>query len=332
MAIRGAVAPQFVGTGELATVPEAGDLLLGVAYRWLRSDRHFSGDTEHPNRQVDETEVINNSHFVDLSATYTISPRYSVALTVPFVYSDRSSLYEHDRINRHSTEAYGLGDMRIAGYGWVRDPSDNPIWNVSLGLGVKAPTGDYEADDIFHTLDGPVRRNVDQSIQPGDGGWGVTAEIFAFTRLTPRLAGYVQGFYLSNPRDTNGADTNRSNPYESVMSVPDQYAARAGLVYAVLPDKGLSVGVGARIDGVPVRDLIGDSNGFRRPGFSVSVEPGIFWHSANWAASVTAPIAVYRNRQRSVADERFSADTGTFRHGDAAFADFFITTSITRRF
>ena len=44
------------------------------------------------------------------------------------------------------------------------------------------------------------------------------------------------------------------------------------------------------------------------------------------------PIAVYRNRPQSVADKRTTADTGVYRHGDAAFADFFVTLGVSRRF
>ncbi|MEZ5300430.1 MAG: transporter [Verrucomicrobiales bacterium] len=332
VAVRGAIAPPGSSSGQPSAETGSGDWLLNVSYRWLQSDRHFRGDTEERHRQKEGTEVINDSHFIDVSAIYSISPRFSAALVAPFVYSERSSLYEHDREHRHSSEACGIGDMRIAGYGWIREPSHDNLWNVNLGLGIKAPTGDYEADDIFYTADGPERRNVDQSIQPGDGGWGVTAEVFGYAQIAPRLSAYFQGFYLSNPRDTNGAATNRSNPYEADMSVPDQFSARAGLAFEILPSAGLAVGLGARIDGVPVRDLIGGSNGFRRPGFAVAVEPGIFWHRGDWAASVTVPVAVHRNRQRSVADKRLTDDTGVYRHGDAAFADFFVSASITRRF
>jgi hypothetical protein len=47
------------------------------------------------------------------------------------------------------------------------------------GLGVKIPTGDYNAKDYFHKPEGLVLLPVDQSIQPGDGGWGVITEIDA---------------------------------------------------------------------------------------------------------------------------------------------------------
>ena len=262
MAVRGAGVPLLSTTGPATADLEEGVWFANVSSRWLHSDRHFRGDHEETNRQAEESEVVNDSYFVDLSLLYTISLRHSIGLTVPFVHSERSSLYEHDRVNRHSTEAGGLGDIRLVGYSWLRDPAEHHRWNVAIGLGVKAPTGDYRADDIFYTSTGQERRNVDQSIQPGDGGWGLTSEVLAVGQITDRLSAYAQGFYLSNPRDTNGAETSRSNPYEMVMSVPDQYSARAGLSYAILPEKGLSVsiastGSGRRQQWLPPSRLFG---------------------------------------------------------------------------
>ncbi|MFM7103753.1 MAG: hypothetical protein ACKO3N_21620, partial [Verrucomicrobiota bacterium] len=73
-------------------------------------------------------------------------------------------------------------------------------------------------------------------------------------------------------------------------------------------------------------------NGFRRPGYAVSVEPSLSLMKAGWTVSVSTPVAVYRNRERSVADYRWSADTGVFRHGDAAFADYTVLATVARSF
>lgn len=317
-----------------ASYLDTGDTIYSFSYRWLHSDRHYVGDVEQPQRQAEHTQVVNDSHFVDLSFTYVLNPRFSLGLIVPMVYSDRSSLYEHDRVHRHSSQAFGIGDIRLAGYGWLFTPAAERRGNALVGLGLKTPTGDYRADDVFQSPTGPVRRMVDQSIQPGDGGWGFTVEAFVYHRLTDGLTAYAQGFYLFNPGDTNGVSTAtsfpRRNPYEQIMSIPDQYSARGGLVQDL--GHGFSVGLGGRIDGVPVRDLLGDSNGFRRPGFSLFLEPGVYWAKEAWTASLTVPVAVYRNRQRSVADRRLSQDTGEFVHGDAAFADFLVTASLSRTF
>ena len=57
-------------------------------------------------------------------------------------------------------------------------------------------------------------------------------------------------------------------------------------MYTVAPKWGLALGVGARIDGVPVVDALGESNGFRRPGYAVSVEPLMQWMRGRYTLSV----------------------------------------------
>ncbi|MBM3824727.1 MAG: hypothetical protein FJ404_17895 [Verrucomicrobia bacterium] len=258
-------------------------------------------------------------------------------MLLPFVYSDRSSLYEHDRLNRHHTQAGGIGDARLSAYAWIWDPATKPNGNLQVGLGFKVPTGDYKATDTFISATGPVTGYVDQSIQPGDGGWGFTLELNGWRKLFDKTFAYAQGFYLFNPQDENGAPTttgafSRGNPYEQITSIPDQYMLRAGLSYVLLPSWGLQLSLGGRVEGVPVEDVIGDNTGFRRPGFSVGIEPGISLMKNKWTVSLTAPVALYRNRERSIADQRWSADSGTYRHGDAAFADYVITFTVAREF
>jgi hypothetical protein len=325
-----------MGTDAEGSYFSAGDWQVALGYRWLHSDRHFRGDVEQTHRQKEGTEVVNKSNFMDLSFLYAFSSQWSVALTFPFVYSERSSLYEHPGTGRHTTKASGLGDIRLSAYYWLLDPKDMPKGNLSLGLGPKFPTGDCDAQDSFYTADGVVHNAVDQSIQPGDGGFGFTTEVFGFLELFPRGYGYLQGYYLFNPETSNGTSTTtgrpRSNPYEQEMSIADQYLGRLGINYALAPDWGLSVGLGGRIDGVPVRDALGGSNGFRRPGYAVSIEPGLYVTREKWSFSLTVPIAVYRNRLQSVPDKQWTKSSGEYHHGDAAFADYLITASFSRTF
>jgi hypothetical protein len=311
--------------------------LASVSYRWLHSDRHFVGDVEQTQRHEIGNQVVNDSHFIDLGISYAFTPRYSATLALPFVRHDRTSWYEHTRTNRHGSQSGGLGDARLTFSAWILDPAKLPQGNLQIGIGVKAPTGDYAATDRFTTVNGPVTGYVDQSIQPGDGGWGVTLELNGYRSITHGLFAYGQAFYLSNPRDVNGTSTvsgtTRGNPYEQITSVPDAYLVRGGLGYAIPRLKGVTVTLGARLEGVPVEDLIGDENGFRRPGFSVGIEPGISWMPGQWTFAVSAPVMVYANRQRSVADERWTNDNPSrYRHGDAAFASFLITFSASRAF
>ncbi len=320
-------------TGNEGGYPKAGDWLVSVNYRWIHSERLFVEDSEFTLPSQLDAQPINDQQFIDLSVLYTATPRLSIGLTLPFSYSTRSTTYEHDNRTRHETSASGLGDMRLTAYYWLLDPQKNTKGNISLGLGPKFPTGDYNAKDTFYTVTGPQVRAVDPSIQPGDGGFGFAAEVLAFRELSPQWQGYLQGFYLFNPKDTNGvAVTGGPAGIVSVTSIADQYNARLGVAWTPVQSWGLSISLGPRIDGVPATDALGESNGFRRPGYAISIEPGITWMKNGWTVSLTAPVALYRNRIQSNEDKRISGFTGVSHTGDAAFADFFIAASISRRF
>jgi len=160
----------------------------------------------------------------------------------------------------------------------------------------------------------------------GDGGTGFSLDVQGYKRVAWRNELYFAGVYLFNPRDTNGVSTFRRANGETVMSVTDQYLFRGGIGRAFPKIRGLAGSIGGRIEGVPVRDALGGANGFRRPGYAISVDPGLMYARSTYTISVTTPVAVERNRKRSVADYL----NGT--HGDAAFADYALMLSVSHRF
>jgi hypothetical protein len=83
---------------------------------------------------------------------------------------------------------------------------------------------------------------------------------------------------------------------------------------------------GGRIEGVAVTDLFGPSDGFRRPGYALSLEPGFSYTRGRDTWLVNVPVAVSRNRKRSVSDFQDG------RHGDAAFADYVLLLGYSRNF
>lgn len=305
--------------------------------RYFKSFRHFSSTEEQKQRVAQNTEVINHAFVMDLGITRTINNRWSLALFAPIVSNTRSSLYEHDRRNRYSTESFGLGDVRMAAYYWLFDPASASKANVQLGLGLKLPTGDYKYQDYFHTSDTSTRLGpVDQSIQLGDGGTGLTAELNAFRHLSPNVSLYANGYYLLNPREQNGVSNARGGvPTDSsklfttdVMSVPDQYMVRAGVSYAI---KDFTFSAGARVEGVPAQDLVGGNSGFRRPGYVVSVEPVVAYKLKRAQVYLSVPWAVERARTQSYPDKIRSSLTKTSYTGDAAFADYSINAGVAFR-
>ena len=225
----------------------------------------------------------------------------------------------------------GLGDVRLTTDYWLLDPHQHMAGNIALGLGFKAPTGDDKASDISYRATGPVYRPVDQSIQPGDGGWGLILQLQAYQKIYQNLYGYVQGSYLIAPKEHNDTQTVMADLMPpgpaTYNSISDQYFGRGGFSYVVWPAGGLTLSLGARIEGVPVYDAIGDSLGFRQPGYTVSIEPGISWSGKRNSFSILAPVAVYRNRLRSAAEIAMGRPGG-----EAGFADFSILASFNHRF
>jgi hypothetical protein len=320
-----------------------GNWIFNANNRYFKSFRHFKGRDEQEERLELNTEVINYQYALDLSLTRVINNRWSVMIDIPLLFNKRSSLYEHGLINgknnfnqRHFMESTGLGDIRLAAYRWLLNPEKYHKANIQLGLGLKLPTGDYDYKDYWQNV-GPngtqELRTVDQSIQLGDGGTGVTAELNAFYNLAKSFGLYGNFFYLSNPREQNGVRTYRETltpvlAGEAIMSVPDQYMARAGVNYSI---KDLFLTAGARFEGIPVHDLIGGSGDFRRPGYIWSVEPGVTYKLKKAYLYATVPVAIERNRTQSVTDKARSTPT-VKAQGDAAFADYSVNLGITFKF
>lgn len=293
---------------------------LTVSYQHFRSHRHFVGTNQQFQRRAANSEVVNVVEQVDTAISYAVNPSTTVTLGIPYFSASRTSLYEHDRINRFQMDARGLGDVRLSVDRWLLNPQTNPKGNLSLGLGLKMPTGNSNVKDYAHTVNGLVLRNVDQSIQPGDGAWGYTFQLQAFWKLAEKTSLYGSGFYLVNPKETNGTRTTASiTSVTAYNSVADQYQARLGLSQVLLPKHHLTASLGGRLEGVPALDFTGGDRGFRRPGYVLSIEPGLAFARGHDTFSLSVPVAVVRNRVRSYADR---LGTG---QGDAAFADFLIS-------
>src|ERR1700760_905474 len=149
---------------------------------------------------------------------------------------------------------------------------------------------------------------------------------FQAYKAVKRVTLYASGSYLSNPRETNGVPTGRSRPSEAIMSLADQYAYRGGAVMPFPKTNSLVWSFGIRGEGVPSKDLIGGSEGFRRPGYIISVDPGLIYTKGKNRWTFNLPVPFIRNRTRSVPDLWDNA------HGDAAFADYTILVGYTRHF
>jgi hypothetical protein len=300
-----------------------------MAYRYQNSFRHFRGDVEQLERLDDETQVENNLNVFDFGLSYQITPRWSMSVSAPFTHVTRMS-----HRNDTETRSVGIGDMSIGAKFWLFRPPSESQQNVQLGFGIKLPTGDSNVTNRVS----PNIINVDQSIQLGDSGTGVSLDVMGYKSIR-RFTLFSSATYLLNPKNTHAPEgwVRNGNPpagigYQgfsqpgTVFSVSDQYLLQVGSGYAVPKLVGFAFTGTARMEGVPARDLIGREDGFRRPGYGVSVAPGLMYSRSQNTWSVSTPIAVKRDRTRSVPDIRNNS------HGDAAFADWLLLLSYSRSF
>ena len=127
---------------------------------------------------------------------------------------------------------------------------------------------------------------------------------------------------LRSPTLTNGIA--KSNEF----SVVDQYVFRLGARFHL---KHFQFALGGRYEGIPAEDLIGESQGFRRPGYIISLEPSVVYNTGKHTFGVNVPIALYRNRVQNTIDKTRTELTGTYTIGDAAFADWLLSVTYAYR-
>lgn len=334
---QGCVAVRNLTPGVAGAYNQPGSWQLSMNYRYFHSYKHFVGTAEQTQRTAQGTNVINDDNSIILGANYTMNSKWSFGIAVPLLYITRSSLYEHwgntPGNPRFSTHSQGLGDIRLMGYYTLANKEKT---RLQVGVGIKLPTGNYNYQDSFHKKgslgqDSLVNNVVDQSIQPGDGGLAAVVD-FNFNRMfTSKFSLYSNGSYLFNPRNTNGIKRSSNPgtiPLSNEFSVADQFFARLG---GQLQAGVFVFAVGARIEGIPARDLIGASDGFRRPGYIISGEPSVYYTKGNHTFGLNVPVAIVRNRIKSTIDAQKTIETGKDVHGDAAFADYLISVTYAFR-
>ncbi|WP_158615256.1 hypothetical protein [Acidipila sp. EB88] len=295
------------------------NLTVEIGYRVFNSNKYFQGSNEIARPTV----VRNHQNIFDIGIEYRVSHRWSFIADVPVYNGTRNQVYAPVGVFQVS----GLGDVTLGAQAWIFRPPTENGGNVAINAQVKLPTGINDATGSAVNLGQTIKATADQSLQPGDGAWGFSVGTQGYKRLWHTASAYGQGNYLFNPEDTNGVATFRTQPGQGVMSVTDQYLYRAGISQAVPRVRGVALSLGIRGEGVPVRDLLGSSNGFRRPGSIISIDPGLMLNYKRDTLSVNGPWALYRDRPPSVPEIAYH-----ITNGDAFFADYTVIASLAHHF
>ncbi len=301
-------------------------LTITTGFRVYNSFRHYIGTVYQEQRQTNHNAVVNHVDLFELDLNYQLTPRWSFIATVPAMVASRHN--QSSPTNFYHSG--GIGDVTVGAQSWIWRPPTESRGNVNLSMQLKLPTGINDAKGTTITKSGKAQTQpFDESIQPGDGTWGFALGTEAYRELYWKTSAYFTGSWLFSPQDTTGVLTYRSAPGEGVISATDQYLWRGGFsrpVTGVKALRGLAFSIGGRMEGVPVRDAFGSSNGFRRPGYVISIEPGMMYARGKWMFTAAGPWAMERNRKKSV------TDIANNTHGDAAFADYTVIVGLSRSF
>ncbi len=289
--------------GGLETYLNQGEWQLTFGYRGYESTEHFQGTNPFPD--LDPNGPINKQHALTGELTYALSQRWNLSVSAPWYNNgfavrragpDSSTPYFQD------TPVTGIGDVSARARYWLLS-TDNPTRNISLSGGVKLPTGPSNRRGFVSGREVPA----DVSIQLGDKAWGLATGVSAF-RDYSRLSLYGTTHYLFTPRNTTGVPTffgSLTNPNNSVQnSAADQFSSQIGGAYVVKRGRWPVPSLAYRIEGVPVSDVFGKSDGFRRPGVIGFIEPGINMQIGGNLVSFSVAVRQYVNIKDSPTSAR----------------------------
>lgn len=281
------------------------------------------------NREAVRTNgIIERQNFLDVTCVYGLSKSSTLGISMPIAIDNSFSLLFPPNGNplaqRHTLYASGVGDISILAARFLLDCEKHRFHNVSLGLGMKFPTGAFNLHQTYPDATGSnfQRKSVFvPAIYPGDGGLGILASFEAFKkfRVPPwrGLTFWTTGSYLINPRNQNGTpsinqglgivDATTQNALTN--SVPDSYIFRAGVSIPIRsrisrgPVKSLWFTTNYRMEGVKQLDLFGRNDGYRQAGLAHSIEPGVVFSTNRYTVTATAPIIFSANVRPNLAQQ-----------------------------
>ncbi len=311
--------------------------LLSVGWRAAKSTRSFDGFRNNENISFNWGPHERIS-IMDVTGRYLLTPRVSLVATLPIVFNSFSMFYPPNgpgQSVRSGADSNGIGDLSLFAQRWMLKPKDHPFGNFAAGIGMKIPTGNYNVQADLPNLTGAgfmQRTFYPPAIMPGDGGTGI---IFGVNGWKQLRKGWWRGntlfanaSYLANPRDTNGTNSIVQSfgvplaPQfltELTNSVTDSWNVQAGASIKIPKtwDKPILRGLRGRVtfnwEGIPNHDLFGKSQGYRQPGYIMSVAPGFTYtfRKSIFIAEVPIVFSRYINGTKSAIPDLNQDANGT---------------------
>ena len=202
----------FLITGTQEAVNSPGEVTLDFSFRYIPQDRKLQGSDEVDEVLVPKVnfedgeiepdhhrEISTQNYLVNAAVSIGVSKRVSLGIDLP-LFLDRE--HEHfDEVgtpDEHFTNGdgtTGFGDVRLSAR-WAALSATKDL--MTLGAGVKTPTGPYRLRDSEGSINEPT-------IQPGTGSWDPFLTFYYDHQWVPaRWEYFLSGSYTvrtENPLD-----------------------------------------------------------------------------------------------------------------------------------
>lgn len=218
--------------------PEAQKLSLQLVYSYTLMDELREGSSE---RSVEE--VKNEGRYMSiptkmemtkytLTAGYGFSPKFKAFISVPYVRNTMDMQFFMDMgmgmewMEHEMEPVEGIGDITVMGlYRLYTNAEIRPTDTLTLGLGIKTPTGSYTEK----TKSGKF---VHAHMQPGTGSWDPLISLIYAKMLNPILlqADATYQFTTRNDKGYKFGDSIAAN-LSGKYAVSPQFNVKAGLTY-----------------------------------------------------------------------------------------------------
>ncbi len=211
--------------------PETGETSVQFNYSFTRMDKFKEGSTE---RSLDYVKT--NSGYMSLPVTmdmmkytmtagYGFSPLLKAFVSVPYI-RNTMDMTTNMGMNMTMAPISGLGDITAMGlYRLYTDREIRPTDAVTLGFGVKTPTGSFTETKASGAF-------VHAHMQPGTGSWDPLLSLI-YTKMANPFLVQADVTYQYTTRNRQGyefgdsAAVNLSGKY----SVVKEFNVTAGLTY-----------------------------------------------------------------------------------------------------
>ena len=199
---------------------------------------------------------------------------------------------------------HGLGDIVVGGRIWLLKTEKSSKQNLALQLALTTADRGFKLPGSLPQRSGQDfrMRAAKSDVQPGSGGVGLRLAVQGFRRFG-HFAVYGNALYLFSLKEQNDTNSilstlNPGGPQavpENVRynAVPDSYLYHAGISVPIPGLKGVSASFGSQMAGVPAYNILTGNEGFRQPGYLVTVNPGVSLSTKYATYSMGVPVRVY---------------------------------------